>query len=418
MKKKQIRIWSVVFCLILGLSLPTLASSLGGELGTDVVYDWDAHEKSLTQGAIPTNFRLFLEDNLDGGGKVHFSVKGHWDWKDKKGSLVAEELWYSGYTNVIDYTLGRQAISWGTADGFNPTNYFARLDSSALTSGDFAADPFWAGQATYYGLDWSLTGVVIPFFKAQKIDSLMREMMLDVDPQAGLILQAIDSTKKPDSIGKDFEFALRAETFLQGFDVQASFFTGFEPLPGVRTKFDPTATPLPIKFEGEYRRQHFLGLAVAGTLGDVGVWGEAAYGGPTPFEESENPLEMVLSVNERYLQAVLGADYTFDLGKGLLVQGQYIYRGQGSLFAPYGDDLKPAHYLYGRLGYDFSQDSSLELVAIHGLEDHSGLLLPAYTHRFPHSITLKVGLVASYGEDAKEFSPIPSQARIGVSYKF
>ncbi|HHY10729.1 MAG TPA: hypothetical protein GX528_09240 [Firmicutes bacterium] len=418
MKKKLIGICTIVLVLALGLNLPILASSLGGELSTAVVYDWDADEKTLTQAAIPSNFRLSLEDDLDGGGKVYFSLKGLWDWKNKEGSLAADELWFGGYTAAVDYTLGRQVISWGTADGFNPTNYFARLDSSALTSGDFGGEPFWAGQATYYAKDWSVTGVVIPFFKAQKIDSLMKEMMLEVDPQAGFILDAIATTKKPDSIGKDFEAALRAETFIKGFDVQASIFTGFEPLPGIRTKFDPTAAPLPIKFEGEYRRQHFVGLATAGTIGDVGVWGEAAYGGPTPFAESENPLEMVLAVNERYLQAVLGADYTFALGKGLLVQGQYIYRGQGSLFAPYGQDLKPAHYLYGRLSYDLSQDGSLELVAIHGLADHSGLLLPSYTHRFPHSLTLEAGLVAAYGGDDKEFSPIPAQARVGVSYKF
>ncbi len=42
--------------------------------------------------------------------------------------------------------------------------------------------------------------------------------------------------------------------------------------------------PVPTGFAGEYRRQHFVGLATSGTIGDVGgVWAELAYGGAGAF---------------------------------------------------------------------------------------------------------------------------------------
>lgn len=418
MIKKRIQIGCMVIFMIFGLALPTLASSLGGELSANLVYQWDEETKTLVQSQIPTKFSLVLEDSLDSGGKVYFSTQGFWDWKNKKGDLFVDQLWFSGYTDLIDYRLGRQIISWGTADGFNPTNYFARINSAALTSGEIGTEPFWAVQATYYGSNWSATGVMVPFFRPQEIDPLMRKIMTETDPQAPLLLETIDNVKKPSGLGKNSEFALRVESSLAGWDLQASFFSGFESLPGLQTKFDPTVTPVPIRFEGEYRRQYFVGFATAGNFRDAGVWGEVTYGGPSSFEESDNPMESILSVNEKYLQAVIGGDYTIDLGKGLLVQGQYIYRGQGSLFAPYAEEIKPAHYLYGRLSYDFNLESSLELVMIHGLKDHSGLLMPVYTHRFPYSFALEIGLLGVYGADDKEFGPIPSQARISLSYKF
>ena len=418
MIKRHIRTWSAVFLLIAGMSCAAQAAVLGGELATSLVYEWDAAEKTLEQSAFPLEFRLVLEDYLETGSRLHFSTKGSWDWKNKEGDLFVDQLWLSGYSGDFDYVWGRQLLSWGTADGFNPTNYFARMSSSALISGEMGTDPLWAGQATYYGSNWSWTGVVLPFFQAQEIDAFMREIMVETDPLACSLLKAIEETKKPGGLGKDSEFALRGETNLAGWDLQASFFSGFESLPGLQIKFDPTAAPLPLRFEGKYRRQRFLGLAAAGTIGEAGVWGEVSYGGPVPFAESDHPLEAILSINENYLQMTLGADYTFPWGRGLLAQGQYIYRGQGSLLAPYAQKIEAAQYLYGRFAYDFSPDDALELVVIHGLKDQSGLLLPLYTHRFPRSLSLQVGLLGVYGGEGKEFGPIPSQARIGLSFKF
>lgn len=181
--------------------------------------------------------------------------------------------------------------------------------------------------------------------------------------------------------------------------------------------------------EGTYRRQTFAGLAATGTIGPVGVWAELSYGGPDKFGESENPLEIAripLSMNGKFLQAVLGADYTFALGQGLLVQGQYIYRGQGSLMAPYvmpdletmqPGEINGAHYLYGRVGYDFSADSSADLVVLHGFEEGGGLVRPSYTHRFPGSVQLQVSLLKLYG-DNELFSSLGTAGQIAVTYRF
>ena len=437
--RKNMQKFGIVLLLLVVSVGTSFAQSIHGEVNGGLTYTWDKDEKNLEQSAAITGFRLVLEDDVEPSGQVHFSVKGSVDWKTKKTHLAADQLWYSGYAGDVDFKIGRQVISWGTADGFNPTNYFARLSTDALTDGELGGDPIWAGQATYYGPGWSVTGVAIPFFKPQEIDTQMEELMIKGAAEKTLeeqlmvqqILQAVNATKKPRALGKNTELALRAETQFQGFDVQASVFTGFEPLPGLELVTEPNPNfdssdpdnplnpPVIAKVKGEYRRQYFVGLATAGTVGPMGVWGEVTYGGPKPFEKSANPYDQVLSVNKNYLQAVVGGDYTFEVGKGLLAQAQYIYRGQGGLLAPYGqeEEREAAHYLYGRLGYDFSLDSTVDLVLVHGVKEKGGIVRSSYTHRFPNSIQLELSALGVYGKDS-DFYNLPSQVRAGVTYKF
>lgn len=416
-----------VALVVLLCALPSFAAEPQGELTAGIGYEWDRVNEKLVHNSTQTGFRFVLEDDLDFGGKVHLSAKGYWDWKQKDGKLALDQLWVSGYYREFDYALGRQVISWGTADGFNPTNYFGRLNSNALISGDLSGEPIWSGQAVYYGPNWSLTGVVIPVFTPQPIDGQMRQMMLAKGPEGAMILKAIEDAKKPKGFGKNSEWALRAEAQLGGFDLQASYFSGFEPLPGLEMVLGlipemPELGPVPIGVEGVYRRQHFVGLATTGTIGPVGVWGEMSYGGPGEFAKSTNPVEvgrLPLSINKKYLQAVVGGDYTLDIGKGLLVQAQYIYRGQGSLFAPYvqpGEEVKAAHYLYGRLGYDFNAEHSVDIMALHSITEKNGLIRPAYTYRFANSLQAELSIIGFYG--GGDVSSMSSQGRLAVKYQF
>ncbi|NMB00618.1 MAG: hypothetical protein GX971_03720 [Firmicutes bacterium] len=429
MKRKQVLFMVLVVFLV---AVPGLAATPTGELNASLGYEWDSQQKEVEHTSTLTGFRLVFEDDLDFDAKLHFSTRGWWDWQQENGKLTLDELWLRGYAGDVDYQVGRQQISWGTADGFNPTNYFSRMSSSSLLSGELSGEPIWAGQVSYYAPNWSVTGVIIPIFTPQELDDQMKALMM-ADPQATPILQVIQHTKKPWGIGTA-ELALRAETQLASFDVQASYFWGYEPLPGLELVilFEGAPIPVPVKYsyEGTYRRQHQIGLAASGTIGSAGVWGEVTYGGPVKFVDTENPMELrvPMSINERYLQAVVGGDYTLPVGQGLLVQGQYIYRGQGGLFEPYvtpeqlptelpkPGEIKGAHYLYGRFAYDFSPSSTVDLVMLHGVNEKSGILRPAYTHRFPGAVQLELSLIHSYGDG--DFGSIPTQGRVAVKYQF
>lgn len=124
---------------------------------------------------------------------------------------------------------------------------------------------------------------------------------------------------------------------------------------------DPVTMQPVMQPEAGYRQIDKIGLATAGTIDPLGVWAEAAWVMPEELELGQG--ELVLSMNEPYLQAVVGCDYTFN--NGVYAEGQYLYYGNGSFITPYhepgAEDIKAGQYLIGRLSYNFNSDNRLEL---------------------------------------------------------
>jgi hypothetical protein len=87
----------------------------------------------------------------------------------------------------------------------------------------------------------------------------------------------------------------------------------------------------------------------------------------------------------------------------------------GGMFA--AGEIKGAHYLYGRLAYDFNQDASADLVVLYGTEEQAGIVRPSYTHRLGGAFQIELSALQAFGEEGN-FRSIPSQARLAVKYQF
>src|SRR5690625_3016950 len=68
------------------------------------------------------SYRLDLEANLGFDGKVHIGWDGHYDHVADRATMDLDEAYVDVYLHDADLRLGRQIVSWGTADGLNPTN--------------------------------------------------------------------------------------------------------------------------------------------------------------------------------------------------------------------------------------------------------------------------------------------------------
>ena len=115
----------------------------GIELGGDISHNlfYLLREGELSQNI--TQYGLFLKKNFRGGkGKVYLSFKGGYD-SIVEGSIEAvklDEAYADFYLRNTDIRIGRQVVSWGTADGINPTNYINPSDLS-LTETEFKGKP-------------------------------------------------------------------------------------------------------------------------------------------------------------------------------------------------------------------------------------------------------------------------------------
>lgn len=410
---------ALVLALVLVWSASACASAITGELQAGGVHELEGEITS-----VPLQASVAFTDDLQGKGKLYLELKGKADAVEDSFTLSLGEAYGTFYLGDVDLTVGRKAVSWGTVDAFGPTNYFARLSEDALLQGSMKGEPVNGVQAAYYGPNWSVTGVVVPWFSPQKISPLMRQAFL-AQPGGDMVLAVIENAEVPELAFENMEWAARFETSLQGWDIQLSTYSGFEPLPGLKLVL---VLPLGFVPQAEYRRQTYFGAAAAGFVGDVGIKAEVAYGGPEPFAEGEEGQMVIpLSQNENAWKAAVGVEYTVPVGMGLLIQGQYIYAGSGSLFSPYllsssdsADEPDPAHYLMGRVSYNFTLENSVELTALYSHKDSSVLVLPGFTYRLPQGIELKGSLLKKFTseEQFSEFEFIPDQVRFGVTYRF
>ncbi len=218
----------------------------------------------------------------------------------------------------IDLRVGKQRLNWGTADGFNPTDYFNPEDLS-----DFLRLtrklPVESFEATYYLNGFSLTAVWSPTANPILFPRDLPLVDLSSFVEGMEVSRIEENLELPSREWKNSQVALKAKVNLWGYDVSFSAFSGHEhfPLPTrIVLSPDPQEPPTMIsEMTFELPRVWALGADFAGDLGDFGVWGEGGVFFPTPMDlriitpagEQTTP---VLS-DQPYLKWILGVDTFF-----------------------------------------------------------------------------------------------------------
>lgn len=384
---------------------------LGGDISHNLFYL--SRQGELSQNI--TQYGLFLKKNFRGGkGKVYLSFKGGHD-SVVEGSVESVELgeaYVDIYLENTDLRVGRQVVNWGTADGINPTNYINPRELSLADAGS-GGKPLAILKATYYGKKTDMTGVIVFDFEPQEIPE-------ELEIATGQLIPGFGGFPSPAEIEntlENMEFALRVEKRIAGWDAKLSYFHGWGDYPALWIELQPGFPPQ-FEAKSQYQQVDKVGLATAGSLKKVGLWSEIAYVMPREIEEMRNAF-VSFSMNEPYLQAVLGADYTF--GK-IYLEGQYIYYQNGTLLSPYGQyetgvDIRAGNYLMVQSSYEISQSHSLRLGGIVNLQDSSYTLMPQYTYAINEvtDLSLRGGLF--FGGGGTEFGMLKSMDFIGLGIK-
>lgn len=243
---------------------------------------------------------------------------------------------YGLFLNGLDLRLGRQRIAWGTADKINPTDNL---------NPDDLEDPLDFGRklgtnslkATYYLGDYALTGVYIPEFTPAVLPPPDWAFSSDASLPlpAGMSLgETTDSVILPENRLRETSIiALKVAGNLFDYDFSLSYFNGGDDLPiATGVELSPVdSVTMNLHTTLEFPRMQVVGLDVAGTIADAGVWGEAGAFMPekvkttvvTPTEQGMAKQEMKALEDKIYCKYVLGGDYTFK--NGVYVNGQYIH---------------------------------------------------------------------------------------------
>jgi len=384
---------------------------LGGDISHNLFYL--SREGELAQNI--TQYGLFLKKNFRGGkGKVYLSFKGGYDsiMEDSIEPVKLDEVYADIYLKNTDLRVGRQVVSWGTADGINPTNYINPRELS-LTETEPRGKPLACLKATYYGKKADMTGVIVFDFEPQ---ALPEELEVGI----GQVIPGFGGFPSPPEIGNtldNMEFALKVEKRIADWDTKLSYFHGWEDYPALWIELQPGVPPQ-FEAKSQYQQVDKVGLATAGSLKKIGLWSEMAYVMPREIEGMRNAF-ISFSMNKPYLQAVVGADYTF--GK-IYVEGQYIYYQNSSLLSPYnqyeaGEEITAGNYLMVQSSREVNQVHSLRLGGMVNLQDSSYTLMPQYTYAINEVTDLSLRAVLFFGEEGTEFGRLKSGEFIDLGIK-
>jgi hypothetical protein len=240
----------------------------------------------------------------------------------------------------LDVKIGRQRITWGTADKLNPTDNlnpydledildFGRHRGSDAVSFDY-----------YFNSEYSLQGVYIPFFQPANMpvgifaNALTPAMEM---PQGMTLMGMTDQINMPKyNLSESSTAGLKFKGFAARFDFSLSYVWGRDGMPiSTYNTFTPVDTlgGISINSDLSFYRTHIFGADLAGSIGGVGVWAEAAAFLPESEVVMSNDLsamyalpsgsvtqDSVVLEKEVYLKFVLGADYNFSDGSYLNFQ--------------------------------------------------------------------------------------------------
>ena len=330
---------------------------LSGELLTDQRFllkdpnDWAWNENRLT---------LKLSKKITGNSKFYSEV-----WLRNIGlpDIIYPEVLYNkgivdpynlevkeayvqlfGFlTKNLDVKIGRQRIVWGTADKLNPTDNLNPYDLEDVLDFGRHRGSDAISLDYYFNLEFSLQGVYIPFFQPANMpvgifaNALTPAMEL---PHGMTLMKSRGRIHMPRyNLAESSTAGLKLKGFAAGFDFSLSYVWGRD---GMLISTYNTFTPvdatggISIYSQLSFYRTHIFGADLAGSIGGVGVWAEAAAFlpesevimtnnlsalypmSPVPVIQDTTALEKKI-----YTKFILGADYNF--ANGTYLNFQYMH---------------------------------------------------------------------------------------------
>ncbi|TVR86921.1 MAG: hypothetical protein EA428_13880, partial [Spirochaetaceae bacterium] len=296
----------------------------------------------------------------------------------KTESVVLDHAYGEARFAYLDLRFGRQPIAWGTGYLFNPTD---RLSGASLSSPGSDETP----------------GTLAVAPTVQLHDRLSLAGYLAFEDRGRERVSRLESRK-----ANNYPFGVRLSSYAGVFDFSASFSKEV-------SHIDAGAAAMLGKSAG-YQERYFGGADFAGSIGDVGVYGEAA------VVLAENDLIGGSAAPdswslEKALFTVVGFDYTLPGEIG--VQFEYYRQGDGATRkADYSlaellsgrRSVQARDYLVAVADRSFASDR-VELLSavILNLNDYSIVAVPEIEWQLRNDFSLGLNAALFFGERGSEF---------------
>jgi hypothetical protein len=253
----------------------------------------------------------------------------------------------------LDVRIGRQIISWGTADKINPTSNLNPADMEDILDFGRLRGTEAVNAVYYFSRDLSLQGVFIPFFRPANlpVGAFAGAMTPAAVLPAPMTLSEYNDTiiMPRYNLVESTTAGLRLKGYFMGTDLSVSYVWGYDGLPvadlNILRPADMTGG-VSLDSRLYFNRTHVIGADFSGSLGGAGLWGEVAVFIPDRkavmttdltalYPMSPVPVTVDSVISDRpYVRFIAGGDYSFSNGSYLNIQylhGFYHERGSAGL---------------------------------------------------------------------------------------
>jgi hypothetical protein len=210
---------------------------------------------SLARGSAWGRARL----DLAGAGRVvadgWLAAQSHGDADHAR----LRELYVQGGSGGWDWKVGRQIVTWGRADGINPTDNLSPRDFTLLVAGD--NEQRRGNEAAQLGIDTGIGTLSALWFPR----AASHTIALEVLPQVSYAVQAAPRRS---------QWAVKLDMAGEGIDGSVSYFGGHDPMPDLSLQ---GLGPQGVQVAVQNNPLRVLGVDISLTRGEV-VWrAEAAW---------------------------------------------------------------------------------------------------------------------------------------------
>ncbi len=283
---------------------------------------------------------LALQTRLSHGNTflfADFRVREGLFFNERKTVFDLKEA-YAGYLGKhFSVYLGNQIVSWGRADGFNPTNNITPNDYFFLTpeQDDQRMSNFMIRSKVILSKVIDLELIAIPFFKG----SNYRYDLFDMGSEA-----EFEDAVLPDKTFENLAYAARLNFNLPVAGFSVSYFNGYDPFYGFNVK-DVQLFPITrIYYRPEFYRKSTIGADFDFTAGRSIFRGEVAY-------DHTNDYVSNMHVPNPALKYVVGLENVFfDIMSVIQYVGQYTFDHYELIEPEFPDSQDPSVLM--QYGYD------------------------------------------------------------------
>ncbi len=301
--------------------------------------------------------------------------------------LDIREAWVSVNGKKWNFSAGQKIIKWGRCDFTNPTSKLSPLNmvSRSPDREDMDMGNLLASVDFYPWEKVNLEAVIVPYYRSSVllIDPFPLPSYVEINQLPSLL------TDK-----EMFSYGLKADFHLKMFDWSLSWFSGYDPMPGMAlTRFNLDLTqPIPVPntvLSVKPYKNRVLGIDFETTAGAFGIRGEAAWSDP---ERSYRTNEYVPMPEIKW---AAGADWAVGIWRFIgEYSGKYITDFSPTTVDPLiGTEIDYSHLtqLLANPGFDIEAYVKQQVSAFNRLYNNQ-------LKEFYHNASLKIEAEMLYGK--------------------